>query len=74
MISVIIASWKEQETIGRCIKSIADSKYSGISLPGNTQLNGDKILAQAETDLEKLQKEVEQYSSNPSPFWVSING
>lgn len=33
MISVIITSWKEPNTIGRCIKSIADSNYSGIQRP-----------------------------------------
>lgn len=31
MISVIITSFKEPKTIGRCIKCIADRKYSGIS-------------------------------------------
>lgn len=30
MITVIITSWKEPNTIGKCIKSIADSRYSGI--------------------------------------------
>lgn len=30
MISVIITSWKEPHTIGKCIKSIADRKYSGL--------------------------------------------
>lgn len=30
MISVIITSWKEPHTIGKCIKCIADRKYSGI--------------------------------------------
>lgn len=33
MITVIITSWKEPKTIGKCIKCIADSKYSGISKP-----------------------------------------
>lgn len=50
------------------------SKYSGISLPGNTQVNGEKILSEANEELDRLQKEVEQYSSNPSPFWVSVLG
>lgn len=50
------------------------SKYQGISLPGNTTVNGDKILLEANDELEKLQKEVEQYASNPSPYWVSILG
>jgi poly-beta-1,6-N-acetyl-D-glucosamine synthase len=30
MVSVIITSWKEPNTIGKCIKCIADTKYSGI--------------------------------------------
>jgi len=30
MISVIITSWKEPNTIGKCIKCIADRKYSGL--------------------------------------------
>lgn len=50
------------------------SKYSGISLAGGTTVNGDKILQEANNELEKLQKEVEQYSSNPSPFSVAILG
>jgi len=31
MISIIITSWKEPNTIGKCIRCIADGKYSGIS-------------------------------------------
>lgn len=50
------------------------SKYSGISLPGNTTVNGEKILSEANEELERLQKEVEQYASNPSPMWVSTLG
>ena len=30
MISIIITSWKEPKTIRKCIKCIADSRYSGI--------------------------------------------
>lgn len=30
MISIIITSWKEPKTIGKCIKCIADRKYSGL--------------------------------------------
>ncbi|MGI6423294.1 MAG: glycosyltransferase [Candidatus Dojkabacteria bacterium] len=33
MITVIITSWKEPNTIGKCIRCIADSKYSGITRP-----------------------------------------
>ena len=36
MISVIIASFKEPKTIGRCISSIVDKKYSGI--PNNFEI------------------------------------
>lgn len=50
------------------------SKYSGIALPGNTTVNGEKMLSEANDELDRLQKEVEQYSSNPSPFWVSVLG
>lgn len=30
MISIIITSWKEPKTIGRCIRCIVDRKYSGL--------------------------------------------
>lgn len=50
------------------------SKYQGISLPGNTTVNGEKILNEANEELDRLQKEVEQYASNPSPMWVSVLG
>jgi len=33
MISVIITSFKEPQTIRKCVSSIADKKYSGISTP-----------------------------------------
>ena len=33
MITAIITSWKEPKTIGKCIKCIADSEYSGITKP-----------------------------------------
>jgi glycosyltransferase involved in cell wall biosynthesis len=33
MISVVITSLKEPKTIGKCIKCIADRKYSGITAP-----------------------------------------
>ncbi len=33
MISVIITSWKEPDTIGKCIECIADARYSGINRP-----------------------------------------
>ncbi|MBP8979591.1 glycosyltransferase [Candidatus Dojkabacteria bacterium] len=33
MISIIITSWKEPKTIGKCIRCIADKKYSGLNEP-----------------------------------------
>ena len=43
MISVIITSWKEPKTIGKCIQCIADEKYSGIQRPFEIlQLSPDK--------------------------------
>lgn len=33
MITIIITSWKEPKTIGKCIKCIADREYSGIDKP-----------------------------------------
>lgn len=43
MITVIITSWKEPRTIGKCIKCIADPKYSGITKPFEIlQLSPDK--------------------------------
>ncbi len=43
MISVIITSWKEPNTIGKCIQCIADEKYSGIQRPFEIlQLSPDK--------------------------------
>jgi len=33
MITVIITSWKEPKTIGKCIECIADTSYSGIKRP-----------------------------------------
>ncbi len=46
MISIIITSWKEPNTIGKCIKCIADKKYSG--------LNTDFEIIQLSPDQETL--------------------
>lgn len=50
------------------------SKYSGIKLPGGTELDGERIYQRAEAEIEKLKEEVAQYSSNPMPMRVSIIG
>lgn len=36
LVSVLITAWKEERTIGKCIKCIADSSYSGI--PDNFEI------------------------------------
>lgn len=46
MISIIITSWKEPKTIGKCIRCIADKKYSG--------LNTDFEIIQLSPDKETL--------------------
>ncbi len=48
MISVIITSFKEPKTIGKCIKCIADRKYSGISFPFEIiQVSPDELTLKA---------------------------
>ena len=47
MISIIITSWKEPKTIGKCIKCIVDKKYSG--------LNEDFEVIQVSPDKETLE-------------------
>ena len=50
------------------------SKYSGIKLPGGTELNGEALYQRAMDEIEKLKEEVNQYSSFPAPMRVSIIG
>lgn len=48
MISVIITSFKEPKTIGKCIKCIADRKYSGITAPFEIiQVSPDELTLKA---------------------------
>ncbi|KUK77566.1 MAG: bi-functional transferase/deacetylase [candidate division WS6 bacterium 34_10] len=48
MLSVIITSFKEPKTIGKCIESIVDAKYSGISKPFEVlQVSPDKETLRA---------------------------
>lgn len=54
MISIIITSWKEPKTIGKCIKCIADSKYSGISQDFEIiQVSPDQETLEAGTKVAK---------------------
>jgi cellulose synthase/poly-beta-1,6-N-acetylglucosamine synthase-like glycosyltransferase len=56
MLSVIITSFKEPKTIGKCIESIADNQYSGIPKPFEIlQVSPDKeTLKAGETTAKKL--------------------
>ena len=48
MISVIITSFKEPNTIGKCIECIADKKYSGIESPFEIiQVSPDELTLKA---------------------------
>jgi cellulose synthase/poly-beta-1,6-N-acetylglucosamine synthase-like glycosyltransferase len=48
MISVIITSFKEPKTIGKCIKCIADRKYSGLTSPFEIiQVSPDELTLKA---------------------------
>lgn len=48
MISVIITSFKEPKTIGKCIQYIADKKYSGITKPFEIiQVSPDELTLKA---------------------------
>lgn len=55
MISVIITSWKEPNTIGKCIQCIADTKYSGIERPFEIlQLSPDRETLDAGLKMAKI--------------------
>lgn len=48
MVSIIITSWKEPNTIGNCIKCIADKNYSGLNTEFEIiQLSPDKETLEA---------------------------
>jgi cellulose synthase/poly-beta-1,6-N-acetylglucosamine synthase-like glycosyltransferase len=69
MISVIITSWKEPKTIGKCIRCIADNKYSGI---GKTfeilQVSPDKeTLEEGKKAAKKLRLSKSQYIQIKDP-------
>jgi glycosyltransferase involved in cell wall biosynthesis len=69
MISVIITSFKEPNTIGRCISSIAKRKYSGIELPFEIiQVSPDTLtLKQGKKEAQKLKLSKKQYIQIQDP-------
>lgn len=50
------------------------SKYSGIKLPGGTELDGQRLYDRAVKELEDLQKEAEQYIGFPAPIVFGMMG
>lgn len=69
MISVIIPSYKEPKTIGRCISSIAKRKYSGISSPFEIiQISPDALtLKQGKKEAKKLNLSKKQFFQIKDP-------
>lgn len=69
MISVIITSFKEPNTIGRCISSIAKRKYSGIQSPFEIiQVSPDTLtLKQGKKEAQKLKLSKKQYIQVKDP-------
>lgn len=45
-------------------------KFAGLTLPGGVTLNGETILSAAETEIEKLESEMELKFSTPIDFFV----
>ena len=57
MISVIITSFKEPHTIGKCIQCIADKKYSGITKPFEIiQVSPDELTLKAGKKMANILK------------------
>ena len=81
MISVIITSLKEPKTIGRCIKCIADKKYSGITRPFEIiQVSPDELTLKAgrkaANELKLSKKEykhiVDPYKGKPTALKMAL--
>ena len=69
MLSVIITSFKEPKTIGRCISCIASRKYSGIKSPFEIiQISPDDLtLKQGRKEANKLKLTKKQYIQIKDP-------
>lgn len=46
-------------------------KFSGVQLPGGVTLNGDKIYEEAETEIEKLEAEMQNSYELPLEFFLN---
>jgi cellulose synthase/poly-beta-1,6-N-acetylglucosamine synthase-like glycosyltransferase len=69
MISVIITSWKEPNTIAKCIRCIADKKYSGLDKEFEIlQLSPDKeTLLAGSKEANRLKLTNSQYTQIKDP-------
>lgn len=69
MLSVIITSFKEPKSIGKCIESIANQKYSGIPKPFEIlQVSPDKeTLTAGENAAKKLNLKKDEYKQVVDP-------
>jgi hypothetical protein len=46
------------------------SKYSGIKLPGDITFNGDKIVSEAKTEVDEIEKEIVAKYELPTDFMM----
>lgn len=46
------------------------SKYSGIKLPGDISFNGDKMLTDANSEIEKIEQEIKGSYNEPPNFFM----
>ncbi|HOV34409.1 MAG TPA: glycosyltransferase [Candidatus Dojkabacteria bacterium] len=69
MVSVIIVSFKEPKTIGRCISSVANKKYSGIKSPFEIiQVSPDTLTLRAgKKEANKLKLSKKQFIQIKDP-------
>jgi len=81
MISVIITSLKEPKSIGRCIKCIAEKKYSGITRPFEIiQVSPDELTLKAgkkaANELKLSKKEykhiIDPYKGKPTALKMAL--
>jgi hypothetical protein len=46
------------------------SKYSGIKLPGDITFNGDKLVSEASTEIENIEKQIMDMYQLPTDFMM----
>lgn len=82
MLSVIITSFKEPKTIGKCIESIADRKYSGIpksfeilqvSPDKETLYEGKKVAKRLGLDQNEYRQVIDPCNGKPYALKMALN-